>query len=263
MAQKCDVIVVGGGISGLSAAKLLTESGLNVVLLEANDRVGGRTFTVKNKQVKYVDLGGAYVGPTQNRLLRLSKELGIETYKVNEVEQLIHHVKVRCSQVCCCRQTSSSMYPLSFLKKNKYADNEELIRITICMHLYMCTLVDASLQLMLWFKSELVVKISQEVSLFPNSTNCNCCIYASSLIYSAQGTSKALSQVQNVGVSGVRPKVSQSKVPKFFPPFLILLDTILSECCTLIEEQHNEEINIEIHYMLMKRHAVTGKIFVR
>uniref|UniRef100_A0A8C9F8T4 monoamine oxidase n=1 Tax=Pavo cristatus TaxID=9049 RepID=A0A8C9F8T4_PAVCR len=93
MAQKCDVIVVGGGISGLSAAKLLTESGLNVVLLEANDRVGGRTFTVKNKQVKYVDLGGAYVGPTQNRLLRLSKELGIETYKVNEVEQLIHHVK--------------------------------------------------------------------------------------------------------------------------------------------------------------------------
>uniref|UniRef100_A0A8V0YDQ2 monoamine oxidase n=1 Tax=Gallus gallus TaxID=9031 RepID=A0A8V0YDQ2_CHICK len=93
MAQKCDVVVVGGGISGLSAAKLLTEAGLNVVLLEANDRVGGRTFTVKNKQVKYVDLGGAYVGPTQNRLLRLSKELGIETYKVNEVEQLIHHVK--------------------------------------------------------------------------------------------------------------------------------------------------------------------------
>lgn len=62
----------------------------------------------QNKHVKYVDLGGAYVGPTQNRLLRLSKELGIETYKVNEVEHLIHHVKVRCSQTCCCRQASCS-----------------------------------------------------------------------------------------------------------------------------------------------------------
>ncbi|KAH0624783.1 hypothetical protein JD844_032583 [Phrynosoma platyrhinos] len=93
---------------GLSAAKLLFDSGLNVVVLEACDRVGGRTFTVRvsfdlsndsllflcqNKHVKYVDLGGAYVGPTQNRILRLSKELGLETYKVNEVEHLIHHIK--------------------------------------------------------------------------------------------------------------------------------------------------------------------------
>lgn len=97
-----------------------------------------------------MDLGGAYVGPTQNRLLRLSKELGIETYKVNEVEHLIHHVKVRCSQACCCRRascsdhaiveyTSLSMHHLSFLEKNKYLNNEELIQITVCMHIYMCT----------------------------------------------------------------------------------------------------------------------------
>ncbi|EMP31495.1 Amine oxidase [flavin-containing] A, partial [Chelonia mydas] len=47
----------------------------------------------QNKQVNYVDVGGAYIGPTQNRILRLSKELGIETYKVNIKERLIHYVK--------------------------------------------------------------------------------------------------------------------------------------------------------------------------
>uniref|UniRef100_A0A3Q3ARW0 Amine oxidase n=1 Tax=Kryptolebias marmoratus TaxID=37003 RepID=A0A3Q3ARW0_KRYMA len=76
----------------LSAAKLLKASGLNPVVLEARDRVGGRTFTVRNKETKWVDLGGAYVGPTQNRILRLAKEYGVKTYKVNEQENLVHYV---------------------------------------------------------------------------------------------------------------------------------------------------------------------------
>ena len=36
-----------------------------------------------------MDLGGAYVGPTQDRLLRMSKELGVENYKINEEERLV------------------------------------------------------------------------------------------------------------------------------------------------------------------------------
>ncbi|XP_036600134.1 amine oxidase [flavin-containing] A [Trichosurus vulpecula] len=91
--SKCDVVVIGGGISGLSAAKLLAEYEIDVVVLEARNRVGGRTYTLRNDFVDYVDIGGAYVGPTQNRILRLSKELGLETYKVNVKECLIHHVK--------------------------------------------------------------------------------------------------------------------------------------------------------------------------
>ncbi|XP_037095398.1 amine oxidase [flavin-containing] [Syngnathus acus] len=88
-----DVVVVGGGISGLSAAKLLLESGLSPVVLEARDRVGGRTFTARNKETKWVDLGGAYIGPTQNRILRLAKQYGVKTYKVNEQEKLAHYVE--------------------------------------------------------------------------------------------------------------------------------------------------------------------------
>jgi len=89
---KFKAIVIGAGISGLSAAKWLQDWGIDSVLvLEARDRVGGRTLTKRDSRVKYVDLGGSYVGPTQNHLFRLSKELGIETYKVNEEEKLIYY----------------------------------------------------------------------------------------------------------------------------------------------------------------------------
>ncbi|XP_048652349.1 amine oxidase [flavin-containing] A [Marmota marmota marmota] len=88
-----DVVVIGGGISGLAAAKLLSEHEVNVLVLEARDRVGGRTYTVRNEHVNWVDVGGAYVGPTQNRILRLSKELGLQTYKVNINERLVQYVK--------------------------------------------------------------------------------------------------------------------------------------------------------------------------
>ena len=85
-----EVVVVGGGISGLCAAKLLSlEHGVSVVVLEARNRVGGRTNTVEDPKFKYADLGGAYVGPTQNRTLRVAKELGIQTYKVHNEGDVI------------------------------------------------------------------------------------------------------------------------------------------------------------------------------
>jgi len=44
--------------------------------------------------VDYVDLGGAYVGPSQNRILRLADEFGIKTYLTNEKEDLVYYRKV-------------------------------------------------------------------------------------------------------------------------------------------------------------------------
>lgn len=84
MEKTVEVTIIGGGISGLCAAKLLClEHGVSVVVLEARDRVGGRTYTVQDPKFKYPDLGGSYnCSETRKNVSRLAKELGIQTYEV-------------------------------------------------------------------------------------------------------------------------------------------------------------------------------------
>ncbi|WP_020596736.1 flavin monoamine oxidase family protein [Spirosoma panaciterrae] len=75
-----DVIVVGAGYAGLTATRELLKAEKKVLLLEARDRIGGRVWTQRFDDGTYVDLGGAWVGPTQDRLYALAREFGVETY---------------------------------------------------------------------------------------------------------------------------------------------------------------------------------------
>jgi len=77
--HEVDVIVVGAGLSGLAAARRLAGSGARLAVLEARDRVGGRTLTVTHEGAA-IDLGAQWVGPTQDRVLALCRELGVRTY---------------------------------------------------------------------------------------------------------------------------------------------------------------------------------------
>ena len=75
-----DVVVVGAGFAGLSAARDLVRLGHDVVVLEGRDRVGGRSSTTTIAGTP-VDLGGTFVGPTQDAVIALAKELGCESVR--------------------------------------------------------------------------------------------------------------------------------------------------------------------------------------
>jgi monoamine oxidase len=89
---EADVAVVGAGFSGLAAALELQAQGLDPVVVEARDRVGGRVLNHRLEGGEEVEVGGQWVGPTQRALLGLAAEVGIETYPTHtEGENLIEY----------------------------------------------------------------------------------------------------------------------------------------------------------------------------
>jgi monoamine oxidase len=79
--RRVDAVVVGGGLSGLVAARRVAAAGRSVLVLEARDRVGGRILNHTLRTGAVIESGGAFVGPTQDHLLRLAAELGVRTFK--------------------------------------------------------------------------------------------------------------------------------------------------------------------------------------
>ncbi|MCP2636350.1 FAD-dependent oxidoreductase [Microbacterium sp. HD4P20] len=75
-----DVVIVGAGAAGTTAANELRKSGLSVVVLEARDRVGGRLWTDVVDGAT-LEIGGQWVSPDQEALKETIAELGLETYR--------------------------------------------------------------------------------------------------------------------------------------------------------------------------------------
>jgi monoamine oxidase len=77
---RADVVVVGAGLSGLAAAEAIRRAGRSVLVLEARDRVGGRVLNEPIGDGEVIEVGGQWVGPTQDVVRDWARELGVETF---------------------------------------------------------------------------------------------------------------------------------------------------------------------------------------
>jgi monoamine oxidase len=78
--RRVDVVIVGAGLAGLTAARDLTAAGRTVAVLEARDRVGGRVHNLDLGGGVVTEAGAEFIGPTQDRIAALAKDVGVDTY---------------------------------------------------------------------------------------------------------------------------------------------------------------------------------------
>ncbi|MEM9433907.1 MAG: FAD-dependent oxidoreductase [Pseudomonadota bacterium] len=77
--MNCDILIIGGGLSGLSLASRLAREGADFQLVEARDRLGGRILSAQAGATMF-DLGPAWFWPGQPRINQMVDQLGLERF---------------------------------------------------------------------------------------------------------------------------------------------------------------------------------------
>lgn len=109
-----DVVVVGAGVAGLTTARQLAAEGVEVAVLEARERVGGRTEhgPVPGHDGVVVELGGQWIGPSQTRISDLVAELGLTTFDHHDDGELLIELDGRRTRMPSHRGAVPRLNPL-------------------------------------------------------------------------------------------------------------------------------------------------------
>ena len=113
--NKSDIIIVGAGLAGLTAARQLKQAGYSVKVLEARNRVGGRNVAHKLADGQVLEMGGQWLGPSQTKMYDLCKELGLSTYPTYNTGENILYIKGKISRMGSGKNATPKLNVFSLL----------------------------------------------------------------------------------------------------------------------------------------------------
>jgi monoamine oxidase len=93
--RKPKVVIIGAGLSGLAAGYLLAQKGIDITILEARSRLGGRVYshTIDKGENLAIELGAEWIGASHQRVISLCQELGLELHNNQFQTHLLYQGK--------------------------------------------------------------------------------------------------------------------------------------------------------------------------